>query len=520
VLRAFLFLLIIAVTGTGGDVTLTRAMKRVGEVHEFHPRALLRFGWNAVRVPQLWLGIAFLTAAFFSFLALLSWQPVSFVLPASALGYVTGAFGAKFILRERVDPARWIGVGLVCIGVVFVWAGDPGSKSSALVMRDARDVILVLALVPIAYHFYAIFAARRFFQRARAEAASPQSQEFTPPLSILKPVRGLDRDAYENFASFCRQDYPNYEILFGVEPDDESVQIIRQLMEDFPDCRILVIESVEKLGENNKVCKLAKLARAASSEYLIESDSEVRVGPGYLAEVAAKFRDPRTGGVTALYRGYDTKGVVAALDCVGASVSLCGSFLVARELEGPRFMLGSTMAIPRERLAEIGGFESLADRHSDDYELGNRIAENGYRIELLAEPVWMSYPSQTFSAYLRHEFRWYVGVKHVRPASHSSMIFMHGIAWAAAAAALSHSAAAAMAWISAYFISRLAMGWVVGVWGMKDSVVRKNLYLLPLRDFISFFIWAASFVSDRISWRGADFTLENGRLVPVSATHR
>ncbi|HET9401059.1 MAG TPA: glycosyltransferase, partial [Candidatus Acidoferrales bacterium] len=386
-LRAFLFLLIIALTGTGGDVTLTRAMKKVGEVHRFTPRALLGVAWRAIRVPQLWIGIAFLTAAFFSFLALLSWQPVSFVLPASALGYVVGAFAAKFILRERVDPARWIGVVLVCIGVVFVWAGDDSTQmTAAALLRYTRLAFLVFAAVPLAYFAFAIATAERFFTRAHAEAKV--HSDFTPPISILKPIRGLDREPYENFASFCRQDYPQYEILFAAEPGDPAIPVIQRLIEDFPDCDIRIVESSLRLGENNKVCKLAELARAAKYDILAESDSDVRVGPEYLRQLAAKFRDPKVGGVTALYRGYSTRGIVSALDCLGQSVALCGSVLVAQSLEGLHFMMGSTMAVTRASLVEIGGFESLADLHSDDYELGDRIVQKGHRLELLPEAVW------------------------------------------------------------------------------------------------------------------------------------
>ncbi|HET9401069.1 MAG TPA: hypothetical protein VFO34_08965, partial [Candidatus Acidoferrales bacterium] len=133
---------------------------------------------------------------------------------------------------------------------------------------------------------------------------------------------------------------------------------------------------------------------------------------------------------------------------------------------------------------------------------------------------WMSYPPLSLAEYIRHEFRWYVGVRHIRPASHFSMIFMHGIAWAIGAAILSRSSAAALSWLAAYFLLRYAMGWMVGVWGMQDSVVRRKLALLPLRDLLAFFIWLASFASDRIRWRGAVFTLDNGRLVPVSSPSR
>ena len=152
------------------------------------------------------------------------------------------------------------------------------------------------------------------------------------------------------------------------------------------------------------------------------------------------FRDPKVGGVTALYRGNDNLQLVAAMDCVGSSAVFCGAALVARELEGLKFMMGSTMATTKQRLAEIGGFEAMVDLHSDDYELGRRIADRGYRIELLPEPVQMAFPSQTLGAYLRHELRWAIGIRNIRPGGHFGMLFTHGLPWAIAAACVAPSA--------------------------------------------------------------------------------
>ena len=131
------------------------------------------------------------------------------------------------------------------------------------------------------------------------------------------------------------------------------------------------------------------------------------------------------------------------MDCVGSSAAFCGAALVARELEGLKFMMGSTMATTKQRLAEIGGFEAMVDLHSDDYELGRRIADRGYRIELLPEPVQMAFPSQTLGAYLRHELRWAIGIRNIRPGGHFGMLFTHGLPWAIAAACVAPSAAVA-----------------------------------------------------------------------------
>ena len=174
--------------------------------------------------------------------------------------------------------------------------------------------------------------------------------------------------------------------------------------------------------------------------------------------------------------------------------------------------------LTRERLAEIGGFEPLLDLHSDDYELGRRIAARGYRVELLPEPVWMAFPAMTLAEYLRHELRWFIGIRHIRPAGHLGMIFTHGLPWAVAAAWLAPSPAIGRRRGSRPIsVARLAMGWTVGVWGLRDPVLRRKLWLLPVRDFFAFFVWLASFGSNRIEWGGTKFKLQEGRLVPVTA---
>ena len=239
-----------------------------------------------------------------------------------------------------------------------------------------------------------------------------------------------------------------------------------KLIADFPGRSIRLIVVEERLGPNTKVSNLCRLVREARHDLLVITDSDVRVEPGYLRSVAAMFRDPGVGGVTALYRGRDNLQFVAAMDCVGSSAAFCGAALVARELEGLKFMMGSTMATTKERLAEIGGFEAMVDLHSDDYELGRRIAARGYRIELLPEPVWMAFPSQTLGAYLRHELRWAIGIRNIRPGGHFGMLFTHGLPWAIAAAWVAPSAAVGAAYLARVFRIAVCDGldrWRLGI---------------------------------------------------------
>ncbi|HJY85479.1 MAG TPA: bacteriohopanetetrol glucosamine biosynthesis glycosyltransferase HpnI [Candidatus Acidoferrales bacterium] len=378
-----------------------------------------------------------------------------------------------------------------------------------------RWLILVVALIPFGYYLLAIYSARRFFLQARKGARPPD--RFAPPASILKPVRGLDRGAHENFASFCRVHYPEYEILFAVsDADDPAIPVIQKLMRDFPERSIRLLVGVENLGSSGKVCKLCRLVREARYDLLVISDSDVRVEPGYLRSIATLFRDTRVGAATTLFRGMETRGLIAELDCVGSSAEFCAGAIVARQLEGVKFTLGATMATTRERLAEIGGFEALVDHHSDDYELGKRIAARGYRVELVSEPVWMGFPPQAFREYVQHQLRWAIGLRHVRPKGHLGLLFAQGLPWSIAASAVAPSTAIAAAYLGGYVVLRFLMAWMVGVWGLQDPVLRRRLWLLPLRDALAFPIWLASFAFNRIRWRGLEFTVEKGRLVPVA----
>ena len=518
-MRTAPILIFVVVTGTGGEICLTHAMKLLGEVHDFRPRAIFSFVSRALKVGWLWFGVLLMTLSFFSFLAMLSWFPVSFVIPATSLAYVAGAFGAKLFLGEKLNATRWAGILLICLGVGMAWVDDlPASLHYPSADGAIRWTILALALGPLFYYLIGIYSAWRFFRVAHRAAGGPTlAEEVAVPVSVLKPVRGLDPGAYENFASFCRQDYPEFEILFAVNnPDDPAVPVIQKLIADFPARSIRLIVISERLGANTKVSNLCRLVSEARCDLLAITDSDVRVEPGYLRSVAAIFRDPGVGGVTALYRGRDNFEFVAAMDCVGSSAAFCGAALVACELEGLKFMMGSTMATTKERLAEIGGFEALVDLHSDDYELGRRIADRGHRIELLPEPVWMAFPSETLGAYLRHELRWSIGIRNIRPGGHFGMLFTHGLPWAIAAAIVAPSAAIGAAYLTAYFVLRFAMAWTVGVWGLRDPVLRRRWWLLPVRDALSFFVWLASFGMNRIEWRGSSFTLEKGRMIPVT----
>ena len=378
-----------------------------------------------------------------------------------------------------------------------------------------RALLFLVASAPLAYYVFASVAAIRFFRRERKRPLPA----FTPPVSVLKPVRGVDFATYENFASFCRQDYPDYEILFAVNDEgDEAMPLLRRLIVEFPDRRIRVLVGAAQLGANKKVNKLVRLAHEAQHEILAMSDGDVRVGPQYLREVVAPLADGSNGVVTSFYRGVAQPNLGAELEAVGASSDFFAGVLMADWMEGMTFALGASIVTTKSALRKIGGLEPIANMLSDDYEIGNRIARAGLKVVLSREPVWTMYPAQTLSGFWDHQVRWARTVRLCRPLSYVGLIFTHGLPWAILAAAVSRSVALDSGFLGGYLVLRLAMAYVVGVWGVGDEVLRRRLYLVPVRDAINFVIWLASFASNRVTWGGQVFATERGHMVAVSAS--
>lgn len=372
---------------------------------------------------------------------------------------------------------------------------------------------MIIAVAPLAYYVAGTIAALRFFRRERARKLS----DFTPPVSLLKPVRGVDFASYENHASFCKQKYPDYEILFAVNDDsDPVIPIIHRLKEEYPERRIRLLIGAEQIGANRKVNKLARLAREAAHETLVLTDGDVRVGPNYLREVVAPFADKKTGAVTSFYRGITEENLAAHLEAIGASSDFFAGVLIADWIEGTRFALGASIVTTKNWITRIGGFAAIADMHSDDYELGHRIALAGGRVELSREVVWTMYPAQTIGGFWDHQIRWARTVRLCRPMSYLGLIFTHGLPWAILAAAIAPAHWIGAAYLAAYLVLRLIMAWTAGVWGVGDTTLRQKLWLIPLRDLLNFGVWLGSFVSNRITWGGSEYIMQKGQMVPLN----
>jgi ceramide glucosyltransferase len=381
-----------------------------------------------------------------------------------------------------------------------------------------RDALLVLAAAPVVYYLIAILAAAKFF-RAERVGSHQSPSDFTPPVSILKPIHGLDRETYENYASFCNQEYPQFEILFCVGDErDPAVPVIEKLIADFPQRPIRLLVGSEPIGASDKVNKLCRMVREARHEIVIVSDSDVRVEPSFLRAVVTPFSDPKVGGVTCLYRGLTNGGFGADLEALGNSADFAPGVLVACYLGELDFMLGAVMATTKKHLAEIGGFESMADYFCDDYELGNRIASRGYLVELSRFPVDIVYPRETIADAFRHQVRWNLSIRYSRPWGHFGLIFTNALPWAVAVGALA-TWRLAVIYLASALVFRILMASSVGLRGMGDHLVLRKLWLLPVRDAFALVVWLTSFFPQRIHWRDRQFRVREKRLVPAQPRH-
>lgn len=379
----------------------------------------------------------------------------------------------------------------------------------------AAGIAACAALGGLAYYLLGLWGAASYLRQRRL--ASVNAFQTLPPVSILKPLKGVDPEIYESFRSHCLQNYPKYELIFGVsDPEDPAVELVHRLKKEFPDRAIELALCSQKLGTNVKVSNLVQMLSAARFDHLIVNDSDIRVEPDYLTKVIAPLLRPEIGMVTCLYRGVPAPTLGSRLESLGISTDFAGGVLAARWLEkGVRFGLGSTLAFRRADLDRIGGFRALLDYLADDYELGKRIADLGLQVELSPVVVETFLPPYGLRGYFEHQLRWARSVRDSRKWGYVGVLLTFGLPWALLTLVLARGAA--WAWILTAIIvsARITLALVVGEKVLQDRYVRPLLPLLLLRDIAAVIVWIASFASDRIAWRGDYFHLRDGKLARI-----
>jgi ceramide glucosyltransferase len=391
------------------------------------------------------------------------------------------------------------------------------SQMSPIFIRIIQIVSTAAALAGAGYYLACLWSAWSYLRDARLRLHEHATLSVNlPPVSILKPLKGVDPEIYDSFRSHCDQDYPaDYEIIFGVsEADDPAVQVVKRLQQEFPQKQIQLVVCSERLGVNVKVSNLVQMLRAARYGCLIVNDSDIRVDSDYLRRVVSPLNDPDVGVVTCLYRGITGATFGSCLESLGISTDFVAGVLVARLMEGGiHFGLGSTLAFWRSGLQAIGGFESLVDYLADDYELGKRIGELGRRI-LLSEVVVATFlPPYTLKQFFQHQLRWARSIRDSRKGGYIGLLLTFGLPWAIVSALTQYDAIWPWALFIAVIVLRVAVALVVGLKVLGDRQVLSWLFLLPIRDFTAVVVWVASFGGNTINWRGDSFTLRDGKLI-------
>ena len=362
-----------------------------------------------------------------------------------------------------------------------------------------------------------VMIASARFHRRRRNAAGPVA---FPPVTLLKPLCGMEPGLEAHLTSFFEQNYPSYEIIFGARKgDDPALGVVRRISAQYPSVPVQIVVAGEPWLSNAKVCSLVKMYRRASYDYLIISDSDVCVDPNYIAEVVQPLLEPGNGMVTCLYRGKPTGGIWSKLEALGMSVEMTAGALAANLVEGMKFALGPTMGIRRDAVDAIGGFEALGDYCSDDYVLGRKVAESRRRVVMSHHVIDHVVINRDFRCSVQHQVRWMKSTRCSRHAGHAgtalTFAMPFGIIALVSAAALHHWALGVGLFAAAY-LNRLLLAVVAG-WGVvRDRRALRQAWLYPVRDLMGFLFWCASYSGRMIVWRGDWYRLEDcGRLVPI-----
>ena len=367
-------------------------------------------------------------------------------------------------------------------------------------------ILSTLLAGSLVYCVLVMVATRRYL---RAKLPPPGN---TPSISIVKPLYGRDEGLEENLRSFFVQDYPDFEVLLAVHREsDPAVEIAERVIHEFSGrIRARLIVTGESPIPNAKAYSLNRLVREAGHDLLVMGDSDVRVQPDLLARLAREFEDPRVGLITCPYRAVGGRTVWSRLEAIGMNTELLGGVLVARMLEGMKFALGCTAAVRRNVLEEMGGFAYLQEFLAEDFVLGHRAAELGHEVLLSSAIIEHRIGSQSMLRNLSHRLRWARSTRRSRPVGYWGQIFTYPLPLA-----LLLWSVYAPAWPALLLALVLRGGAAIATSEsvVRDPVLRRQWWLLPVQDMLGFLVWIGGFLGDTIMWRDRKCTvLRDGRL--------
>jgi ceramide glucosyltransferase len=370
-------------------------------------------------------------------------------------------------------------------------------------------ILLALLAGALVYSALTVLAALRYL------AMRPPEPRSTEPVSILKPLAGLDPDLESNLRTFFEQDYPSFEILFAVrEADDPAVPVVEKLRQEYPNVPSRLLITGEPPYPNAKVFSLDRMMSASAHDVLVMSDSDIRVTPRLLRTIAAEFQDPKLGIATCPYRAIAGPSFWSRLEAIGMNTDFLAGILVARMLEGMRFAVGPTIAARRQALESIGGFDRLKDYLAEDFVMGKFAAEAGHGVSLSSYVIEHHIgTSSDFRHNAAHRIRWTRSTRRSRPAGYLGQLFTMPVPLALLVTAWNPW------WWPVVLVTMAIRG--VAAWTVAELVLHAGLnwLLLPLEDIAGFCFWIAGFFGNTITWRGRRYRLESdGRFTLISSS--
>jgi ceramide glucosyltransferase len=384
-----------------------------------------------------------------------------------------------------------------------------------LILYFVLGVALIGTVSSAVFLGLAVLGVIRFRADARKQVRSVPDDAHLPPVSVLKPVHGLEARLKENIESFFLQDYPDYEILFAAdEADDAALDVVREVCARYPHIRSRVLVTGIP-WPNPVVHSFHCMAEAAAHDILVTTDSDVEVDPGYLREIVPPLLDPQVGMLTCVYRGKNAAGFFSGLTAIGMSVEMTAGVLVANLLEGMKFGLGPTTVVRKDSLASIGGYTALRDYIAYDFAIGNLMAKQGYQVVLSGHVIDHVVNQPSFRRMWQNQLRWAQTTRYSRPWGHfgSGLIFAmpYGLLGFLVAGLLGHWGAGALL-LAVAVLNRLTEAWLVGWVVIRDPQIRRAPWLYPLRDLLGFLVWFASYLNLRYVWRDSRFELKGTRI--------
>ncbi|MCP4365490.1 MAG: glycosyltransferase [Planctomycetes bacterium] len=364
-----------------------------------------------------------------------------------------------------------------------------------------------VVITSMLYYFFSLFCTMHFFRKKLPGG------DYLPPVTVLKPLNGLENGIYENLLSHLNQDYPSFQMVFGVHHDDDPViPTVKRLMGEFPEKKIELVVSREVVGPNMKVCNLNNMYFRAENDVIVINDSDTRVGPDYLRRIVSELEDPDVGAATCVYKVRNSSGFGAAIGAFFVNCDFLPSALVAYAL-GMSFGFGVTIAIKRRALEEIDAFHSLADYIAEDYQMGQRLVSAGYKLRVSNYVVLTEMQKSGFWDQVWHLLRWVSTIRVCRPKGYFFRIFTMGMPFSVLLLIVSNFSGFAITVFFSHMFARYLTAIVIDVKYLEETGDRSLLFFLPMFDLVIFVVWCCGLFMNKVTWGGHTFLLHEGGSV-------